>query len=346
MQLLTRYFASANGYFGFHSYFSEIFNPTSFTRIYVLKGGPGTGKSSFMKKLSKDLLAHGYAVEQIMCSSDPDSLDGIIAQGSENRIAVIDGTAPHERDAMIVGACDELINLGSALDTRWLTAQRDHIENLCKEKSEAYKSAYAYLSVSGESERQRTKMIEKLIDAKRLKYAINKAAESTLAAKPGKKRIQLKSAVCRRGTMWLPDMVTPEKTYSVIGDKHVAQRFLSGISKALEEDGIEFIHSPSPLDPALTEEIYVPDRKIKYTLKPCDNTIDIREFYTPDSVVNERCKCALEISRIALDEAYRWFSIASEIHFALEDIYGGAMNFGTVDRIYEEKSEEILKILE
>ena len=45
------FFASANGYTGFRSYFDEIFDSRDYTAIYVLKGGPGTGKSTLLKVL-------------------------------------------------------------------------------------------------------------------------------------------------------------------------------------------------------------------------------------------------------------------------------------------------------
>ena len=46
-----KYFAAANSYKGFKSYFDRIFAPEQFDRIYIIKGGPGTGKSSIMKNI-------------------------------------------------------------------------------------------------------------------------------------------------------------------------------------------------------------------------------------------------------------------------------------------------------
>ena len=45
------FFGACNSFHGFKSFFGEIFKRKDFTRIYVIKGGPGTGKSSFMKKI-------------------------------------------------------------------------------------------------------------------------------------------------------------------------------------------------------------------------------------------------------------------------------------------------------
>ena len=46
--------------------------------IMVMTGGPGTGKSSFMKFVAKSALEKGIKTEIFPCSSDPDSLDAVI----------------------------------------------------------------------------------------------------------------------------------------------------------------------------------------------------------------------------------------------------------------------------
>ena len=53
------YFAAANSYNGFIGYFDRAFRSEDFDRIFVLKGGPGTGKSSLMRALSKILSDEG-----------------------------------------------------------------------------------------------------------------------------------------------------------------------------------------------------------------------------------------------------------------------------------------------
>ena len=45
------YFAAANGYTGFRSYFGEMFTSDRYDRIFVLKGGPGTGKSRLIRNV-------------------------------------------------------------------------------------------------------------------------------------------------------------------------------------------------------------------------------------------------------------------------------------------------------
>ena len=63
-------FASRNSYTGFVNHFDTMFNSEEFERIYVLKGGPGSGKSSIMKKIANEYAVIGYTTTAIFCSSD------------------------------------------------------------------------------------------------------------------------------------------------------------------------------------------------------------------------------------------------------------------------------------
>lgn len=61
---------------------------------YFIKGRPGTGKSTFLKKLLKAIEKNGYASEVYRCSLDTKSLDMVLCP--ELSFCVFDSTAPHE----------------------------------------------------------------------------------------------------------------------------------------------------------------------------------------------------------------------------------------------------------
>ncbi len=61
---------------------------------YFIKGRPGTGKSTFMKKIAQAAFDRGFHVERYHCSFDPDSLDMIAIR--ELSLCLFDSTAPHE----------------------------------------------------------------------------------------------------------------------------------------------------------------------------------------------------------------------------------------------------------
>ncbi len=81
---------------GFHSFYNYILPQEEARRIFVIKGGPGVGKSTFMKKTAQELVELGYDAEFMHCSSDNGSLDGIVIP--KLGIAMIDGTSPQVMD--------------------------------------------------------------------------------------------------------------------------------------------------------------------------------------------------------------------------------------------------------
>ena len=46
------FFAGANSADGFFSCFDDLYSPEKGDAFYILKGGPGTGKSTLMKRLA------------------------------------------------------------------------------------------------------------------------------------------------------------------------------------------------------------------------------------------------------------------------------------------------------
>lgn len=87
-----QYFLGANAPTGFYSLYDHLLPSEQARAIYILKGGPGCGKSTLMRKISTWAKADSLTVEYILCSGDPDSLDAIIFPALG--VALVDGTAP------------------------------------------------------------------------------------------------------------------------------------------------------------------------------------------------------------------------------------------------------------
>jgi len=117
-------FPGGNTCNGFHSFY-EFIVPNQARLKLVLKGGPGVGKSTLMKKLGEEFIDLGYRVEFHWCSSDNESLDAIALPDYD--IAVVDGTAPHVVDPRFPGAVDEIVNLGDFWDKEHLQGNREEI---------------------------------------------------------------------------------------------------------------------------------------------------------------------------------------------------------------------------
>lgn len=88
-----RFYLGANSPAGFYSLYDQMLDPAEAEDIMILKGGPGCGKSSFMRRVAAAAEAKGVAVEYIQCSGDPESLDAVVFPALKT--AIVDGTAPH-----------------------------------------------------------------------------------------------------------------------------------------------------------------------------------------------------------------------------------------------------------
>lgn len=136
-------FPGGNTCLGFYSLYDYILPQDAAQRIIVLKGGPGVGKSSFMKKIGEDFLNLGHDVEYMHCSSDNNSLDGIVIP--KIKAALIDGTAPHIVDPKNPGAVDEIIHLGDYWNLEGITKYKNEIIETNREVGRIFSRAYAYL---------------------------------------------------------------------------------------------------------------------------------------------------------------------------------------------------------
>ena len=62
----------------------------------TLIGRPNVGKSTLMKRVAKAFEPESDRIEWIHCSSDVESLDGVIIH--DQKISIADGTPPQEND--------------------------------------------------------------------------------------------------------------------------------------------------------------------------------------------------------------------------------------------------------
>lgn len=113
----------------------------SLDHLYVLKGGPGSGKSSLIQAVSEKAIAAGYDIWQIHCARDPESLDGLIIP--ELHVGIVDGTPPHQIDPLLPGINGTTVDLSAALDSKALQVHRTDMQSLYDQIQQTYEQAYA-----------------------------------------------------------------------------------------------------------------------------------------------------------------------------------------------------------
>lgn len=340
-------FISANGKNGFFSLYEEVFQTENFDRIYVIFGGPGTGKSTFLRTVAAKSRENGVTVEEIACSSDPDSLDGIILTTKEKRIGILDGTPPHGRIITAPALCEEMIDLGAFWDSARLSQYRQTILSLGEKKKRAYARAYALLSALGSLWEERRIAVTPHFDTEKAKRQIKHKIGTK--KQNGYAEYRLLRSFSGQGEVLLPPRGENVQNLLLIGGNQVAAEiYLSYFEKVLRELHVDRTVFLSPLDGKSVDAIYLKDTQtllLKESLRQTKTTgrrIVADRFFTShieDS--REQRVCFDTVKELALSA----LRDAKEAHAAIEEYYIKCMDFEALDNFRQKKTEEILSLL-
>ena len=189
--MAEKYFVASNSGGGFCSYYEGAFDTRKFSRIYAIKGGSGTGKATFMKDVAREAEKRGYSVRYIYCSSDAQSLDGIII--NEPKIAVLDGTSPHIYEPKTVGAVDSIVNLGAFLDENLLRESRSIIEKVSLQKQRGFSAAYGYLRAYASICESIEILVKPAVNMEKLKKNVHRIVENVQTGQGNEKNLLVRS---------------------------------------------------------------------------------------------------------------------------------------------------------
>ena len=344
------YFAAANGYTGFRSYFNDVFDPNNYTALYIIKGGPGTGKSSFMKRMISELEPLADECEAIYCSSDPASLDGIIIKKGASCAGVIDGTSPHSRDPVFPGAVDKIVNLGDNWNDELLCDNAEIVKALGKSKAKHYRCAYEYLAIAGTLTRAVDKTIREIYDGN---YDKISSIAKQITHVGGKVTKRLISSYGKDGFGSLNTIENiATDLYSVVGIYGSEYVFMAHLCDMLNQAGASYTLFPSALDGEKADAVFIPQLNIAFTTQRFsmisdDHVIDTSRELNQKKLTEERERLEFLWGE---REAMLWnstdrFKKASDEHLKLERIYASAMDFSKNDRAYDICLAEIKKKL-
>ncbi len=343
MSFKNTYFASANSKDGFVGFFDQVFGPVSYR--YILKGGPGTGKSSLMRQLGAAAEEAGHTTEYILCSSDPSSLDGVII--NDLGIAMLDGTAPHVCDVNLPGVDSEIVNLGVYWNKKKLAAHADAIREQSAEKASLYQKAYRTLAAIGEMETLTEQSTHGAFDTEKAAAFASRFASRYTPHTIGHESVRLIDGYGMDGYTHLESFES-ELNYKIRPCLLLEYRLLGLIYQALRRRHPNMLVSYRALDGVTVNGILLPDEGISVTVgcveKPNDKQINTERFVDKRALsehknklrFSKKCREELEVQCTEL------FAQIKDLHFSLETIYGTAMNF---KKLSQESDRLITKIL-
>ena len=344
------FFAGSNSGKGFYSLFENIICPDA-KKVYLLKGGPGTGKSSFMRYIARAVGEQGYDHELFFCSSDSRALDAV--SFPKLGIALLDATAPHAIDAELPGCRDQLISLGDFWSAKALEAKRDEITYGGRIKQSHFAAAFRYFSAALAVEenmaaRNREKGIDHS-DLEQIKEIVNLIgpAPSGLATKHGKVRHLFASALTPEGYVsHIQSLVQGFSHVFVLqgGPGTGKEEYLATILEHAQAAGHDLEVFHYPLDPFKLLHITIPGAKIavvsEISLEGLEELVGPRiQLGAGDYAANAGDR---KLWEELLQKGFGSLLEAQSSHIHIEEYYAQAMDFNELDAYRDEILAEIL----
>ena len=354
-RMIKKCFFGCNTAYGFHSFF-DFFTELDNTKIFILKGGPGTGKSTFIRSIAEAMIEKGYDVELQFCSLDCNSLDALVVPSI--KVAVVAATGHHVLDPKNPGAVDEIIDLGSYWNEDGIRLHASKIISSNKETDRLFRKVYRYLESANliknniediYSEVQRFSKLNEITEDITFKI-LN---EKDIADIIGKERHLFASSITSDGYISYIDTIMDKNTkiYVIVGEYGTGKStMLNRIADMLKIRGLSVEYYHSPLNYKKVEHLFLAELNILITTENyasyenCIAIYNLNDYLNKDlklnnyEVLNEKEKYDEMIH-----EAIHNLQKAKKLHIELEGYYIPNMNFGEVDKCRERTLQKILK---
>lgn len=346
---MISYFLGANTPRGFYSLYEDLIPRAEARAVYILKGGPGCGKSTLMKKTAAAAEAAGERVEAIRCSGDPDSLDALLLP--DRGAALVDGTAPHVVEPVLPGAVDHYVDLGACYDAAALADLREELSAAMSGYRDCYDRAYRCLAAAEEIRVNCRSRLSSAWPAEKWEKRLRGILDRELRGHDGGEgRVTRRflSAVTCQGRLCLWETVTQQcgKIYVLEDSYGFAHRLLLPVVTAAAAAGQDVVVCLSPLDPERVEHVLLPGLSLAFVTaspalpfpgKACRR---LRLDSLPDRELLRQLRPGLrfaqKVSDALIREAVGSLAEAKAMHDALEGLYNPHVDFARVDAIADE----------
>lgn len=345
---LNGFFLGCSSPDGFTSFYDELYYPHEGGYAYIIKGGPGTGKSTLMKKIYSLLVERNVKAECIFCSSDPDSLDALIIP--QLNCCIADGTPPHTAEPKYYGVCEEFVNLGDFLDKESLLKNKSEIISLTDLNKAQHKLCRENLYSSSLISNEIEKVVSSVILKDKVKnYALSLCQKEIpfLKDSKGKEYHRFISAPTSKGIILKIDRANDlcDRFY-IIEDEYYTftKYFLSLIKDFALKKGYDIIESPSATSKdSLPIHLLIPQLKLGFILSNRLHEIKMNnsqiisawDFYDKKELNSKKDELELMIKSHDrfIEKALVHLKTAKEIHDKLESQYIKSMDFSLCDNL-------------
>lgn len=332
-------FLGANSRAGFASLYRHFAAAPGDT-LHVIKGGPGTGKSGFMRAVAAAAKGRGFDVETVLCSGDPDSLDGVYIPAL--RQGWVDGTAPHTLDPAHFGADGDYVDLGRFCRLPLTEADRARVRSLYDAYQKRYAAAYRWLAAAGAAHDAAPAAVLPEETQRKLRRRIRGILQRlSPRGEGGAVKACFLSAVSCRGELRLELPERYATVYRLDERRGLAPQALRIAEEEAADRGLARIRCCSPLCPEEPEGLLLPEAGIAFLAgeRRAENERSIHlDALLPPPEAEEKLvrRRAMQLQRSALEAATEELRLAKQGHDALEAVYRPYMDFAALTAFTEQ----------
>lgn len=337
------YFLGANTASGFYSLYDSFTAEQAVEKVWLIKGGPGNGKSTFMRTVADAAEAAGMTVEYILCSGDPDSLDGIYIR--ETKTVYTDATSPHVQEPSLPGATGRYIDLTAFYreDIPW--DEKSLAAGFARYR-EQYAAAYGYLHAAAAFSPELIPSLSGAEERTRLEEKARRFTRQLPATGSGHRVVKrFIGAYTCKGPMLLPALAEScGRVVRLESRCALADPFMRSVLAWAKRSGHPAILCPDPLTPEKLAGLLLPEAGVSLHAgedpAPCAGStlMALDDVISPE----KRRKSRGELARLrslrssALKLAAGRLAEAKRYHDDLERLYAPHVDFAALSEFCAE----------
>jgi hypothetical protein len=342
-------FASSHTSQGFYTFIPELMEGLS--KAYVLKGPPGSGKSSLIRLIGDVMSQQGYDVEFWVSAQDPVSPDGVYIPQLNG--AVINGSLPRPIDPKYPGVRELIINLSEFWDQAIVDQNQREIIDRVDQADRCWSQLYRILKEASRVKEEIRKSNAAHLNVKKIGELILQLSSEIMDSRCGEKHyfagiitedglvdyINEISAECTKRYIFKGPSGSGKSTVicELARDARQKGYFLEYYHCGLEVDYLVMIIIRN-LQLALIESGHV-----EVALRPGDTVVDMTRYmddYDDERMAMQNSEAVRHFEALLL-QAQQDLEQGQQATRKIKKIYASAMDFERLDSKRQEIAQEI-----